>query len=288
VAAGPSPAEKAAQDAQLAAEAQRLKDQEELARLRAENEQRLKADQEAAQRKQIEEETRRKIEAEIADKKRREDEARQKADAASAEKKRQEVDAQQKADAEGAARQQAEATQKAAEGSEASLRLTTVDRQHIQVALTALGFNTRGADGVFGTLTRDMIAAWQKARGAAPTGFVTSDENQALLKEAAQAVSRFDEERKRATKMVADENERAGTTPPRASPPPLAPPLSTSGASSLPVIVQSEPSSGSLPRGQVILVDDGTCPASQIKEVTGGSGNQRVQRTRRCIPRPKN
>ena len=44
----------AAQDAQLAAEAQRLKDQEELARLRAENERRLKAEQEAAQRKQIE------------------------------------------------------------------------------------------------------------------------------------------------------------------------------------------------------------------------------------------
>ena len=60
----------AAQDAQLAAEAQRLKDQEELARLRAENERRLKAEQEAAQRKQIEEETRRKIEAEMADKKR--------------------------------------------------------------------------------------------------------------------------------------------------------------------------------------------------------------------------
>ena len=74
----------AAQDAQLAAEAQRLKDQEELARLRAENERRLKAEQEAAQRKQIEDETRRKIEAEMADKKRQEDEARQKADAEAA------------------------------------------------------------------------------------------------------------------------------------------------------------------------------------------------------------
>ena len=66
----PVVAGEAAQDAQLAAEAQRLKDQEELARLRADNERRLKAEQEAAQRKQIEEETRRKIEAEMADKKR--------------------------------------------------------------------------------------------------------------------------------------------------------------------------------------------------------------------------
>jgi hypothetical protein len=38
--------------------------------------------------------------------------------------------------------------------------------------------------------------------------------------------------------------------------------------------------------GQRILVDDGTCPAGQIKEVLGaqmtGSG---VVRTRKCIPR---
>jgi hypothetical protein len=87
MAAGPSPAEKAAQDAQLAAEAQRLKDREELARLRADNERRLKAEQEAAQRKQIEDETRRKIEAEMADKKRLEDEARQKSEAEGGEKK---------------------------------------------------------------------------------------------------------------------------------------------------------------------------------------------------------
>ena len=66
----PSAVDKAAQDAQLAAEAQRLKDQEELARLRAEAAAREKAEQEAAQRKQIEEETRRKIEAEMADKQR--------------------------------------------------------------------------------------------------------------------------------------------------------------------------------------------------------------------------
>jgi hypothetical protein len=198
------------------------------------------------------------------------------------------VEAQQKASAEEAARRQTEeATHKAAES---SLRLTTIERQHIQVALTALGFNTRGADGVFGTHTRDMISAWQKVRGALPTGFLTGEQNQALLKEAAPAVSRFDEDRKKATRTAGDEKERAGATAPRppALPAPTSAPSTSGTASSLPVIVQSEPSSGSLPRGQVILVDDGTCPAGQIKEVTGGNSNQRVQRTRRCIPRPKN
>jgi hypothetical protein len=38
----------------------------------------------------------------------------------------------------------------------------------------------------------------------------------------------------------------------------------------------------------ILLVDDGTCPAGQIKEVTGGRINERVQRTRRCIPRQRN
>lgn len=276
--------DKAAQDVSPAADAQRQTDREELARLRAENERLLKAEHEAARRKEIEEETR------LAD------EARLKADQEAAEKKRQEADAKQKADAEEAARRQTEeVTRKAAEAGESGLRLTTIDRQHIQVALTALGFNTGGADGVFGTQTRDMIAAWQKARGAPPTGFVTGEQNQILLKDAAPAISRFDDDRKKAARTAGDENEKPATAAPRARPAPAqaqapapAPPPSTSGTSALPVIVPNEPPSGSLPRGHVILVDDGTCPAGQIKEVTAGSDNQRVQRTRRCIPRPRN
>jgi hypothetical protein len=175
----PAPADGAAHDAQLAAAAQRLRDQEELARLRAENERRLRAEQDVALREQIEDETRRKIEAEMAEKKHQEE-------AVAAAGKRQEDDARQKAEAEKAAlRQSEEANQKMAEASEFGLRLTTSDRQRIQVALSALGFDTRGADGVFGALTREMIATWQKARGLAPTGFVTGEQNQALLKEAA-------------------------------------------------------------------------------------------------------
>ena len=130
---GPSAVEKAAQDAQMAAEAQRLKDQEELAKLRAEAAAREKAEQEAAQRRQIEEETRRKVETEMADKQRQQDEARQKAASEAA-----------------AARRTEDDEKKAAETAENGLRLTTLDRQHVQVALAALGFGNAGTDGTFG------------------------------------------------------------------------------------------------------------------------------------------
>ena len=53
---------------------------------------------------------------------------------------------------------------KAAEATETALHLGPVDRQRIQVALTAQGFDTRGADGVLGPRSREMVAAWQPAR----------------------------------------------------------------------------------------------------------------------------
>jgi len=192
----------AAQDAQLAAEAQRLKDQEELARLRADNERRLKADQEAAQRKQAEEEAQRKADAEAAERKRQEDEARQKDEAA----------------------------KKAAEAAETGLRLTVLDRQHAQIALHALGFTTGSTNGSFGSRTREAIAAWQKSRNEATTGYLTGAQNQALLRDAAPAIARFDEEQKRLeeARKKADEDraksEAAARAPaPAAAPPPPAP-----------------------------------------------------------------
>ena len=48
--------------------------------------------------------------------------------------------------------------------------------------------------------------------------------------------------------------------------------------------LKSEPSIGDLPEGKKVLVDDGTCPAGQIKEVTGGSKIGHVARSTRCIP----
>jgi peptidoglycan hydrolase-like protein with peptidoglycan-binding domain len=193
-----APVDKAAQDAQLAAEAQRLKDQEELTRLRAESEQRLKADQEAAQRKQAEEEARRKADADAAEKKRQEDEARQKDEAA----------------------------KKAAEAAESGLRLTVLDRQHAQIALNALGFATGSTNGSFGSRTREAIAAWQKTRNEPTTGFLTGAQNQALLRDAAPAIARFDEEQKKleeARKKAEEDKVKAeatARTPPAASPAP--------------------------------------------------------------------
>ncbi len=221
--AAPSAVEKAAQDTQLAAEAQRLKDQAELARLRTEAAAREKAEQEAAQRKRIEEETRRKIEAEMA------------------EKQRQQEDARQKADADAAARLRAEEDEKkAAEAAENGLRLPVLERQHLQVALTALGFRTAATDGTFGTRTREMIAAWQKTHNDQPTGYLNGAQSQALLRDAAPAIARFDEEvKKLEERKKADEERAKAEAAARAIPPLLPPP-----AAAPPSVASAAPRSG--------------------------------------------
>ncbi len=208
--------DKAAQEAQAAAEAKRLKDQEDLAKLRAEAEARQKAEAAAAARRQIEEETRVKVAAEEAEKKRLEDEARQ------------------KADAETAARHKAEEEEKkTAEAAEAALRFSAVDRQHVQVALTALGFATGGTDGTFGPRTREMMASWQKDHGMTPTGFLTGTQNQALLKEAAPAIAKFDDEQKKAAEaQVKPPSPLPAAAPPQVATatPPSAPAAAAPGA----------------------------------------------------------
>jgi peptidoglycan hydrolase-like protein with peptidoglycan-binding domain len=219
----PSAVEKAAQDAQLAAEAQRLKDQQELARLRTDAAAREKAEQEAAQRKQIEDETRRKIEAEMAGKQRQQDEARQKAEADAAAKFRAEED-----------------EKKAAEMAENGLRLPVLERQHLQVALTALGFRTAATDGNFGTRTREMIAAWQKTHNDPPTGYLTGAQSQALLRDAAPAIARFDEEvKKLEERKKADEEKGKAEAAARAAPPPMPAP-----AAAPPSVASAAPRSG--------------------------------------------
>jgi serine/threonine protein kinase/peptidoglycan hydrolase-like protein with peptidoglycan-binding domain len=209
------PVDKAAQAAQAAAEARRRQDQEELTKLRADAAAREKAAADEAERRRIEEETRRTVEAEFAEKKRLEDEARQ------------------AAEAEATARRKAEDDErKAAETAEGALRLTTIDRQHVQVALTALGFATGGTDGSFGARTREMIAAWQKARGLPQTGFLSGTQNQALLKEAAPAVSRFDDDLKKAedAKRKAIEEKAKAEAASRSAATPAPPPANVAAA----------------------------------------------------------
>jgi len=54
------------------------------------------------------------------------------------------------------------------------------------------------------------------------------------------------------------------------------------------VILKKEPAMGSLREGQVVYVDDGTCPAGEIKKVTGGNhvkvgGTKHLERRRECV-----
>jgi serine/threonine protein kinase/peptidoglycan hydrolase-like protein with peptidoglycan-binding domain len=178
-----------------AQEAQRKAEQE-AARLRADKEARDKAEAEAALRAQVEKDTRARIEAELAAQRQAEEEARLKAEA----------DAKAKAE---------QADKASTETAETSLNLGLQHRQHIQVALTSLGFNTGGTDGIFGPRTREMIAAWQSRRGDPGTGFLSRVQSQALLRDAAPAIARFDDEQKKAE----EEKSKAAST---ASPPPSA------------------------------------------------------------------
>jgi hypothetical protein len=52
-------------------------------------------------------------------------------------------------------------------------------------------------------------------------------------------------------------------------------------------VLNKEPPRGALKQGQVVLVDDGSCPAGRIKEISGGKGEGKgsVKRVKRCIPR---
>ena len=55
-------------------------------------------------------------------------------------------------------------------------------------------------------------------------------------------------------------------------------------------VLKKEPPMGALREGQVVLVDDGSCPAGQIKEVIGGNhvavgGTKHLVRTYKCIPK---
>jgi serine/threonine protein kinase len=163
------------------------------ARQRAEAEAKRKADAEAKQKADAE--TKQKADSEA--KQKAEAEARQKAEAEA--KKKADAEAKQKADAEGKQKADAEAAaQKASETAETALKLSQLDRQRLQVALTSLGFDTQGFDGVFGPRSRDMVNAWQKARNQPTTGFLTAAQQQALLSEAAPALAKYDDDLKKA------------------------------------------------------------------------------------------
>lgn len=55
-------------------------------------------------------------------------------------------------------------------------------------------------------------------------------------------------------------------------------------------ILKKEPVMGALKEGQIVYVDDGSCPKGQIKKVIGGNhvkvgGTKHIERTRTCVAR---
>ena len=62
--------------------------------------------------------------------------------------------------------------------------LSLVDRMTAQRALTALGFDPGGSDGVVGMATRKALRDWQKARGVTADGYLSSDMVRRLKAEA--------------------------------------------------------------------------------------------------------
>lgn len=52
------------------------------------------------------------------------------------------------------------------------------------------------------------------------------------------------------------------------------------------LVLPREPNPGELRLGQKVYVDDGSCPAGQIKEVAGARlTSAGVERIRKCVPR---
>jgi hypothetical protein len=46
------------------------------------------------------------------------------------------------------------------------------------------------------------------------------------------------------------------------------------------------PPAGALRYLQIVYVDDGTCPAGEVKEITGGDQRRGIVRKVRCVKRP--
>jgi hypothetical protein len=189
-------AQRAAAEARLRADAEARQQAEAEARQKAEAEARQKAEADAkrqaeveAARQQAEAETKRQADADAA-RQQAEAEARRKADAeaqqrADAEaKQRAQAEIKQKADAAAKQKADAAAAQKEAQVSEAALNLSAADRQRLQAALTALGFDTQGTDGTFGPRSRDMIASWQRVHNQPSTGYLSVAQKDSILNEA--------------------------------------------------------------------------------------------------------
>jgi len=96
---------------------------------------------------------------------------------------------------------------RAARLAEEALALNRDQRRAVQRNLTALGFNTRGVDGIFGNGTRTAIRDWQARGGRQASGFVDAAQIRTLEQQAAEAeAARRAEEEARAAEALRVDN----------------------------------------------------------------------------------
>ncbi len=76
----------------------------------------------------------------------------------------------------------AEGSSATAVQAEARLGISYAQRVAVQRRLTRLGYNTYGADGTWGRITRNAIAAWQRDEGNRATGYLTEAQLRVLLR----------------------------------------------------------------------------------------------------------
>jgi len=81
-----------------------------------------------------------------------------------------------------------------AEAVEDALDLSRDDRRRIQRALSILGYDPRGIDGIFGPGTRGAVSAWQRANGYDDTSFLDADQIDDLRQQAAQRAAELEEQ----------------------------------------------------------------------------------------------
>jgi len=72
-----------------------------------------------------------------------------------------------------------------ARAAEARLGLNKEDYRALQADLTALGYDTRGIDGVFGRGSRAALSRWQEEAGFVPSGYLTRTQLRVLQTESA-------------------------------------------------------------------------------------------------------
>ena len=72
---------------------------------------------------------------------------------------------------------------------ELKLNLSREDWRGLQRALSVLGFDTGGADGWPGPITRRALTAWQKTKGVERTGYLGPEQDELILSEASPKLS---------------------------------------------------------------------------------------------------